>query len=94
MKKGLPKFVLLNDPYESLEGRILIFKTQYPRYIYELNRDDDEASKRIIILGEEYTIVVRKYIDNQSETELSDLKEAVRWYHFSKGASKSSEEKI
>jgi hypothetical protein len=90
MKKGLPKFVLLTDPYESLEGRILILKTQYPRFIYELGRSDEEESQSISLFEEQYTIVVRKNLDDQSEVTLSDLKEVVRWYHFSKSNLKES----
>ncbi len=94
MKKGLPKYVLLTDPYNSLEGRILILKTQYPRFIYELNRDDEEAVERISMFDAEYTIVVRKDLDKQSDVKMSELKDVVRWFHFSKGTSSETEEKI
>ena len=41
MKKGLPRFVLLSDPYNSLEGRVLIMKPKYPTLIVELFCLDD-----------------------------------------------------
>lgn len=84
MKKGLPKFLLLTDPYESLEGRILIFKTEYPRYIFELNRPDDEESQIVNLHGQDYHILVRRNLDKQEDLSLGILKDAVRWYYYSK----------
>lgn len=83
MKKGLPKFMLLTDPYNGIENRILIFKTEYPRYIFELNRPEDPESETIDLLGTSYPIIVRKNLDQQ-DIKGGILKEAVRWFHFSK----------
>jgi hypothetical protein len=82
MKKGLPKFMLLTDPYNGIEGRILIFKTEYPRYIFELNRPEDPESETINLHGIDYSILMRKNLDDK-ELRFGILKEVVRWFHYS-----------
>lgn len=84
MKKGLPKFLLLTDPYGGIENRVLIFKTEYPRFILELNRPEDEESKTVELHGKEYSILVRRNLDKQEELSLGMLKDAVRWYYYAK----------
>ncbi|TLU98216.1 hypothetical protein [Dyadobacter luticola] len=84
MKKVLPKFLLLDDPYNSLSGRIFIFRTHFPKFIYELGREN-ENSHIIAVEDTKYLISVHEDLDEQQSVEPSQLKEAVTWYHFSKG---------
>ena len=88
MKKGLPKFLLLTDPYNGIEGRILIFKTEYPRYIFELNRPEDPDTKTVNLHGRDVSIVVRRDLDKQEDPSPGILKDAVRWYYYSATATK------
>lgn len=82
MKKGIPKFTLLSDPNNTLEGRVIIFRSQYPKFLYELNRDDVQPSVSLQIGNATYTGSVLKALDNE-ESKVSYLEEAIRWYHYS-----------
>jgi hypothetical protein len=83
MKKGLPKFVMLSDPNEKLEGRQLILRTEYPRYIFEINRPDDPEQQEFDVQGNKVWITVNKDLNSAGPPPDTYLKEAVRWYVFS-----------
>lgn len=85
MKNGLSKYLLLVDPYNKHDERVLILKTQFPRYIFELNRIDDPDSMIINLFGQDYYVVIRRNMDNQvAELHPGAFKDVVRWYHYSK----------
>lgn len=85
MKNDLPKYLLLSDPYLSIGDRILIMRVEFPCYIFELNRPDDENSVALTLHGREYHIVTRSDLnDFFSEFQAGMFREVIRWYHFSK----------
>lgn len=92
MKNNLPKYLLLTDPYNSLEGRVLILQTEYPRYIFELNRPNDPQSLMVKVQEHEYHIVIRRDLDEFfPEFRPGMLTDVVKWYHFSKCVSSETE---
>lgn len=92
MKSGLPKFLLLTDPYNSLEGRILILKTELPGYVFELNRPDEPTSMVVNLHGKDYYVMVRMVLDLPfSPFDIAQYKEVVRWYYYSQSAGTESE---
>lgn len=87
MKNGLPKFLFLADPYNSLEGRILILKTEYPGCIYELNRPDESDSTIVDLYGKSYSIRVHPgWNMTFSGLNMTQCEEVIRWYHHSQSS--------
>jgi len=87
MKSELPKFLLITDPYNSLEGRILVLKTEFPVCIFELNRPDEPTSKVINLNGKDYYVMIRTVLDMQfAALNTTQFKEVARWYYHSQSA--------
>lgn len=84
LKKELPKFLLLADPYDTLPGRTLIYRNHFPKFIYEINREEED-SQHIEIDGVRYSVIIRENLDDQVAFDATHLKEVVSWYHYSKG---------
>ena len=94
MKSDLPKFLSVTDPYNSLEGRILVLKMEFPACIFELNRPDEPTSRVVNLNGKDYYIMVRQVLDMQfAALNTTQYKEVVRWYYYSQSATGNVPEK-
>jgi hypothetical protein len=85
MKKGLPRFTLLTDPFGSLPERILILRAESPRYIFEINHPDDTENVQEVTVGDQtYRVAIRRKLTDDQDIALSFFRDVARWYHYSK----------
>ena len=78
-----PKFILLPHLFE-LKGRILIMKTDAPRFIFEINNPDATGLKMTESLdGRQYSVSVFMHESTAETLTMNDLKNVIRWYHQS-----------
>ncbi len=87
MNKILPKFLLLTDPYQSIQGRVLILRAHEPRYIFEINHPEDvhaHSARQVTVEGQTYLVAVRRRLTEEPQVPTSLYNDVARWYHFTK----------
>ena len=90
MPVKLPKYLLLTDPFGSMQARIVFLCTQWPYQLYEIG-EMPEVSQPVTVNGTTYHIRQIGIVDNVLETldyplilSPDTLQDATRWYHYSR----------
>lgn len=78
MKKGLSKFNRLIDS----QNRILILRTQYPCYIFEINPKDAIDIVQVTLSFGTFNVSLKKDLNNYGPPPESYYEEAARWFYY------------
>lgn len=93
MKKGLPRFLLITDPFGSLQERVLILRAESPRYIFEINHPDDaQTAHEVTIEDQTYRVAIRRKLTADNDIPVRFFKDVALWYHYSKRENNRSDD--